>query len=261
MGAFKTSSSFGIEAIASLIPIYLYLQKLRGRSQLRAHSLPANYILCSLMESNSDTFPHLHLLSLSSLTKYQCGLIKGHLVNMDNCFNEVFPSFDLLNPKFSPGDRIIYCFPNCFYFYLFSKSKDQHFKSHIQQLDNLAIESSNTPSNTLIVMDVSVKNNIAFSIVHVHIHNKPIIKMLHHTSNITSTEAEFFTIRCGINQATHLHSISKIIVVMDSIHVAKKIFDPLSHSLQKHVAFILKDLREFFSCHQENIIKFWEYLS
>ena len=261
MRAFKTSLSFGIEAIASLIPIHLHLQKLRGRLQLRAHSLPTNHILCSLMESNSDTSLHLYPLSLSSLTRCQCGLIKDHLVNMNNHFNEVFPSFDPLNPEFSPGDRIIDCFPNCFSFHLFNKSKDQHFKSYIQQLDNLAIESSNTLSNALVVTNASVKNNVASSIAHVHVHNKPIIKMLHHTSNIMSIEAEFFAIRCGINQATHLHGILKIIVVIDSIYTAKKIFDPLSHPFLKHAAFILKDLREFFFCHQENIIKFWECLS
>jgi len=33
-GAFKTSPSFGIEAIADLIPIKLHLQKLSGRLQL-----------------------------------------------------------------------------------------------------------------------------------------------------------------------------------------------------------------------------------
>ena len=180
---------------------------------------------------------------------------------MDNHFNEAFSSFNPLNPEFSPDDRIIDCFPNCFSFHLFNKSKDQHFKSCIQQLDNLAIKSSNTPSNTLVVIDVSVKNNVAFCIAHVHVHNKPIIKMLYHTSNIMSIEAEFFAIRCGINQATHLHSILKIIIVIDSIYTAKKIFDPLSHPLQKHAAFILKDLREFFFCHQKNVIKFWECLS
>jgi len=61
-----------------------------------------------------------------------------------------------------------------------------------------------------------------------------------------SFEAEVFAIRCSINQATHLHGIFKIIVITDLIHVAKKIFDLLSHPLQKHVAFIFNDLREFF---------------
>ena len=80
-------------------------------------------------------------------------------------------------------------------------------------------------------MDTSIKNNIAFSITHIHIHNKLIIKILHYTINIMSTEAEFFAIRCGINQAIHLYDIFKIIVIIDLIHIAKMIFNPLSHLL------------------------------
>jgi len=34
LGAFKTSTSYGIEALAGLIPINLHLQNLGGRSQL-----------------------------------------------------------------------------------------------------------------------------------------------------------------------------------------------------------------------------------
>jgi len=34
LGAFKTFPLYGIEAIAGLVPIKLYLQKLGGRSQL-----------------------------------------------------------------------------------------------------------------------------------------------------------------------------------------------------------------------------------
>jgi len=73
-----------------------------------------------------------------------------------------------------------------------------------------------------------------------------------------SSKAEFFAIRYGINQAIHLHGISKIIVITDSIYAVKKIFNPLSHPLQKHAAFILNSLRGFFTCHQENTIVFWE---
>jgi len=173
---------------------------------------------------------------------------------MDNWFNEVFPSFDLLNPKFTLGIRIIDCFSNWFSFHLFSKSNNQQFKSHIQQLNNLAIKSS----NTLVVIDASVKNNIAFSIAYIHICNKLTIKMLHHAINVMNSEVKFFAIRCGIKQATHLHGISKIIIVIDSIHVVKKIFDSSSYPLQKYAAFILKDLKEFFTHHQENTIEFWE---
>ena len=148
---------------------------------------------------------------------------------MDNQYNKVFPSFDSLNPEFSPGRRIIDIFYSCFSFHLFSKCNNQNLKLRIQQLDNLALKSSSTPSNTLVIIDTSIKNNVATSISHIHIYNKPIVKTLHHTINVTSTEAELFAIRCGINQATNLNDISKIIIVTDSIHAVRKIFDLTSN--------------------------------
>jgi len=99
-GAFKIALSAGIEAIASLISIHLHLQKLSRRSQLRVHVLPDNYILWLLIENNIDSSTPPYPLLLSSLTGCQCGLIKGHLVNMENQFNKVFPSFDPLNSEF-----------------------------------------------------------------------------------------------------------------------------------------------------------------
>jgi len=96
--------------------------------------------------------------------------------------------------------------------------------------------------SVLIVTDASVKNNVATSIMHIHVHNKPMVKTLHHAINTTSTKTEFFALRYGINQSAHLQNISKIVVITDSIHTAKKIFDPLSYLLQKQVAFILNDL-------------------
>ena len=183
------------------------------------------------MKYNPKIPTHLHPILLNSLARCQCGLIKGHLVDMNNRFNEVFPSFNLLNPEFKPGNRIIDCFSNHFSFHLCSKNNDPLFKNHSQQLNNLAIESSNTPSNTLMVTDASVKNNVTLSIAHIHVHIRLVVKTLHHVVNITSTEAEFFAIKCGINQATHLQGISKIIVVTDSIHAAKKIFNPSTHIL------------------------------
>ena len=242
MDAFKISLLLDIETIASLIPINLHLQQLGSRSQLRAHSLPPNHILQSLMNRNLYSSSCQHALSLSFLTRCQQELIKGHIIDMNNCFNEVFPSFDSFNPEFSPSNRIIDTFSNHFSFHLFNKCISQNIKSHIQQLYKLAFKSSDSPSFVLIVTDANIKNNIATSISHIHICNKSIMKTLHHTLNIMSTEAELFTIRCSINQVANNNNISKIIVVMDSIHVAKKNFGSSNHFFQKYSVSILKDL-------------------
>ena len=65
--AFHTSLSLGIEAIAGLILIYLYLQKLSGRFQLRMYMLPPNHIIKSLLKSRHTNVNSIHQLSLKRL--------------------------------------------------------------------------------------------------------------------------------------------------------------------------------------------------
>ena len=67
-----------------------------------------------------------------------------------------------------------------------------------------------------------------------------------------------FAIRCSINQATARTNVSKIVVITDSIHAAKKIFDSFSHPFQIQLVAILEDLCLFFSKDPNNSIKFWE---
>ena len=84
-------------------------------------------------------------------------------------------------------------------------------------------------SYALVISDADIKNNLATSIAHIHICDKLIIKIIYHAVNITSTEAKLFTIRCDINQAVNLLGISKIVIVTDLIHTAKRIFDSSIH--------------------------------
>ena len=67
-------------------------------------------------------------------------------------------------------------------------------------------------------------------------------------------EAELFTIKCSINQVCTKEDVSKIVIVTDSIHAMKKIFDSKSHPYQPHTTAILSKLRLFFNTKQENFI-------
>ena len=196
------------------------------------------------------------MVTLDSLTNKQRSLVKGHLVDSANRVNEYFPSFNPLNLEFYPGLRVIDNFSDHISFNLFNKEKDN--KSCTQSLDEIVLESSSSSSVTIIASDTSIKNNVATSIAHIHTHDKPLIKTIHHAVNITSTEAELFATRCGINQAMCINNISKIIVITDSIHMVKRIFDPSIHLFQVQSAAVLFDLRYFFNCHANNSIEFWE---
>jgi len=122
----------------------------------------------------------------------------------------------------------------------------------------LVLCTSSLPHTALVVTDASIKNDIATSISHVHIANHPLTKTVHHAAFITSTEEELFAIRCGINQACIKENMSKVIIVTDSIHTAKKIFNSKSHSFQSHTVVILSELWGFFNSSRNNSIEFWE---
>ena len=122
--------------------------------------------------SSCNEFPlHQYTLSLNSLTR-QHGLIKGHLVDIDNCFNKVFPSFDPINPELFPGHRIINTFSNHFLFQPFNKQVNCNVTSQVQELDKITIELLESLLTALIILDASLKNNVTTSIAHIHIKNR-----------------------------------------------------------------------------------------
>ena len=252
------SPFFGIEVIVDLISIYLHFYKLSSRTQLRTHSLSNNHILKSLLKARLSLNIKSYCLSLDSFTLYQRSKVKGTVIDMDNRFNEVFSVFNPLNKEFSPRSRIIDMFSNCFSFHLFKRSNNKSFKSCLLFLNNLTISSLLDSSYTLVVTDTSIKNNIATTIAHIHIHNKAVTKTIHHTVNVLSIEVKLFTIKCGINQATSVLGISKIIVITDSLYTAQRIFDSLLHPYQIHMTSISNELRRFFIKNSNNSIEFWE---
>jgi len=117
------------------------------------------------------------------------------------------------------------------------------------------------PKTIVIVLDASVKNNIASSISYIHFFNNLLKKTLHHAVNVIPTEAELFAIRYSINQVVQIQNVSCIIVITDIIHGAKKIFNPFMYPYQPQMIMISKDLRVFFSKHEDNTIKFCDCLN
>ena len=167
-------------------------------------------------------------------------------MNIDNRFNKILPSFSSFNHKFSLGNRLIDVFPNCFSFHSLNRKSKNSIKNHLHNFENVTLQALLNPHTVVVVLDASIRNCVATSIVHVYAHDSPIIKTIHHTVNITSTEAELFVIRCGINQAIYLSNIKQIVVITDSIHTAKRNFDSLLYLYQIYSAAISHKLRKFF---------------
>ena len=220
----------GIEALVGLIPIRFHLQKIVKRSFICPFNLPNNHILKNLLNNAPPSNKSYNSHNIGSLTNHQRFLIKEHLVNSSIKSYGIFSSFSSLDPEFFPGHRIINNFSNRFSFNLANKKEKNQNKIHNQELDNIVLRCSFEPNTAFVITDTSIKNDIATSILYIHSANCSLIKTVHHASFITSIEAELFAIRCGINQAYFINNVSKIVIITDSIYVAKKILNCRSYS-------------------------------
>ena len=145
---------------------------------------------------------------------------------MDNRHNKLFLSFSAFDKEFNLGNWLIDSFPDWFSFYPCSSN----VKNYIKNLNNITFKALSNLSFSIVVSNASINNHIATSILHVHSHNKPVIKMIHKVVNVTTTKAKLFAIRCGINQAVDITNIDHIVIILNSLHTAKKIFDFLLYS-------------------------------
>ena len=189
----------GIKAILSLIPIHLYLKKLYERFHFHSFSLLINHILKLIINTNNLDKCKPYCLSLTNITPKQQMNIKEPLVNMDNRCNKFILFFFLFNKKSLPGNRIINVFPKYFSFHLVNRNSSHNTKNHLNKLDNIILQSSSDPHLTIVVSNASIRNQVATSISHIHSHDNPVIKTIHHTINVTTTKAKLFAIRYSIN--------------------------------------------------------------
>ena len=251
---FCMSPTAEIEAISGLIPIHLHLKKLYSRFLLRGSLLPSNHIIKSILSSDGSTGHTLHSLSLDNLTPKQRFRLNSPLINIDNSHNELLPFFLFFDKEFDPGNQLIDSFPDWFSFHPCSSN----IKNHIRNLNNITFRVLSNPSSPIIISDTSIKNHVATSILYIHSHDKSVIKTIHWAVNITTTKAKLFAMQCGINQVVGISNINHIIIIIDSLHTTKRIFDSSLHLYQIHSAMISHKLREFFLKDSNNHIRFWD---
>ena len=177
---------------------------------------------------------------------------------MNNRFNEVVSSFFPFYCELSFGNRLIDIFPNYFLFHSLNRKSNHSIKSYLCNLNSITLQVSLNLHSVIIILDTSIKNQVATLISYVHSHDSPVIKTIYYIVNILSTEAKLFVIRCGINQAIHFPNIKHIFVITDAIHTTKRIFDSLLHLYQIHSVAIFCKLRNFFQKDSNNSIKFWD---
>ena len=258
LGAFQTLSTTGIEAIASLIPIHLYLKKLSSYDQLWIATLTHNYTIKSLLKERYTPFSNHYWLLLENMTSKQWINIKSSVSNSNSCLNGIFSLFDSLNEDFCLSSRLSNSFSSYYSFYKADHHSNKSKKAHCCKLNEVVFNTSNKSNIVIIISDASIKNNVAMSITHIHSFNQALKTTLYHAINVTSTEAKLFVLRWEINQVISITNFSHIIVITDALHKAYIIFESNNHPYQLQSITISKELRTFFNQQLNNSIEFWD---
>jgi len=86
--------------------------------------------------------------------------IKSPVIEINNCLNQVF-SFFKLNIELLSSFRLVDIFPDYFYFILVNYNDIDALKTHHFRLDRIYKDSLNNQDTILIIVDASIKNNVA----------------------------------------------------------------------------------------------------
>ena len=113
--------------------------------------------------------------------------------------NEVLPSFNSLNKELALGFHLVDTFLDHFSFISVNWKDPGILTSHYNRLNDIYENSLINQDTMLVIVDASIKNNVAISISHMYRGQKIITKSVHYAMNITSMEVELFAIWCGIN--------------------------------------------------------------
>jgi len=165
VGVFKTSPTESIKAIARIIPIKFHLQKFIRRFQIRPLMPLTNHLIRSFIDDPSNLSKKSMSHSINTLMNRQRNITKGHLIDLNNKVYGIFSSFSPLHLELASDSHIIDNFSDYFSFNLANKKIKEKDKIHFQELNEMVLQFSSSPSMAIVVTDTSIKNDIAIYIV------------------------------------------------------------------------------------------------
>ena len=240
-GAFHTSPSEGVEAIASLVPINLHLKKLNGRHHLRYMTIPPLHAINSLLENQSP-----HKYSLANFTSKQKSKLKSPIKDVSERLMEIKDEFDPFHSIFYPSLRLVDHFPNRVIFYSPESSNDKGLFVHSSKLDIAFSKTQTVFTDIAVITDGSVKaTGSSTTITYVWKDNKVTNRLKAHTTNITLLEAKLMAICIGLMLILENSNAHQIIVITDVLEAEKKIISLGDQHLQKSIIPIAMKIQMF----------------
>ncbi|CAA7264644.1 unnamed protein product [Cyclocybe aegerita] len=234
-GAFCTSPTGGLEALAGLIPVHLMLKKLATRAVYRIATLSNTHPLCSMMGKRllKQAKPHAHSAPL--MTPAMQGKVKSTIMEVDERVHTLTESFEPFAPEARPGDQLLDCYVDRLHFDECDPTQDRR-----PYLDELIATVRADPLTVLAATDGSVPQSNQYQAASAAIIYKghcELERTCYVSGRVTAPDAE----------------LNAIAYSMDSAH---KAVDPSVHSGQAFSLSVCRALQEWFEVDDLRCITF-----
>ncbi|KAF9258716.1 hypothetical protein L218DRAFT_1004637 [Marasmius fiardii PR-910] len=265
-GAFCTSPTGGVEALASLIPIDLHLKKMASRANLRVHTLTSTHPTCSLLLWNMAKLALPHPLSFANLPGNTGRKVKGPIADTVRSALEYTEPFNYSSDLARPGERVRDLFSDQIIFDERPRKKQDEEASEdddrIAHLDELYLECREDTRTVSVATDATVpptSRHQAVSGYGIYTGGRLRHRARFASGRVTAPDAELTSIRFAVEYLVMRNfDCDRIVVFTDSIAAAKRSVDPSIHSGQVDSLVVCKHLTAWLSKSVHHSILFVE---
>ncbi|CAA7270639.1 unnamed protein product [Cyclocybe aegerita] len=229
-GAFRTSPTGGLEALAGLIPVHLMLKKLATRAVYRIATLSDTHPLRSMMGEGLLKRAAPHARSAALMTPAMRGKVKSTVMEVDERVHTLTESFEPFAPEARPGDRLLDRYADRLHFDERDPGQDRR-----PYLDELIAKARADPLTVLAATDGSVPQSNQYqaaSAAIIYKGHRELERTRYVSGRVTAPDAELNAISCAVRLAVKQANCQHIMVFTDSMGSAHRAVDPGVHSGQ-----------------------------
>ncbi|CAA7267598.1 unnamed protein product [Cyclocybe aegerita] len=243
-GAFRTSPTGGLEALAGLIPVHLMLKKLATCAVYRVATLSDTHPLRSMMGEGLLKRAAPHARSAALITPAMQGKVKSTVMEVDERVHTLTESFEPFAPKARPSDRLLDRYADRLHFDECDPTQDR-----CPYLDELIARARADPLTVLAATDGSVPQSNQYqaaSAAIIYKGHRELERTRYVSGRVTAPDAELNAISCAVRLAVKQANCQHIMVFTDSIGSARRAVDPGMHSGQAFSLSVCHVLQEWF---------------
>ncbi|KJA16514.1 hypothetical protein HYPSUDRAFT_207003 [Hypholoma sublateritium FD-334 SS-4] len=282
-GAFKTSLTRGVQAIAGLMPIHLHIQKMAWRAHFRTAMLSDTHPTRSFLEPQYCKGALEHPVALNWLSIQERPKLQGAIADTHSEILALTKTFAPCAPEAQPGQRLLDLFPARTVFHLHSEYPEPEpgtppdttdlavyhvwlyenvvegtIKAHLNSIHNEAHAEPNTvysATNASVPAEKKYQALVGFALLQ---GDKWIDSACYASGKVLAPEAELSAIRFAVVWTTQVPGCNHIVIFMDHITSAKKALDPSVHSGQGHSLAVCHLLLVWFNANLLSTLEFYD---